>query len=244
MALQLLAMGVDELQAVGDNDALGCEQAVHLGVLGGVERHKIIGHDTTATINHTMLAQGVILEGVGQMDAVLIGKLTMLVTLIEVECIVFAVALLIGFLDATTTGRIVMSYGETYLASILKGKRTLYQSFAKGTTTYDHSAILVLYGSRDYLGCRSGELIGENHNLALAPTTIGLGTILLARCGTTMGIDDKVALLQELIGYLGCCLKITSAIVLKVEDEVSHAFLLERVHRLRNLLMTRHSETA
>lgn len=94
LALQLLAMGVDELQAMVDDDALGCKQAMHLGVLGCIERHEIIGHDASAAINHTMLAQGVILQRVGQVNAVLIGKLTMLVSLVKIHRIILAVAFL------------------------------------------------------------------------------------------------------------------------------------------------------
>ena len=113
LALQLLAMGVDELQAVVDDDALGCKQAMHLGVLGRIERHEIIGHDASAAINHTMLAQGVILQRVGQMDAVLVGELAVLVAVVEIHGIILALALLVRLLDASAARRIVMGYGET-----------------------------------------------------------------------------------------------------------------------------------
>ena len=237
-------MGVDELQAVVDDDALGCKQAMHLGVLGRIERHEIIGHDASAAINHTMLAQGVILQRVGQMDAVLVGELAVLVAVVEIHGIILALALLVRLLDASAARRIVMGYGETYLATILKGKRTLHQSLAKSATTYDNASVLVLYGTRHNFGCRSRELVGENHELALAPASVGLSTELLSRRCTAIGVDDEVAFLQKLVGYLGCRLKIASTIVLKVEDEVFHAFLLERVHSDRNLLVAGHSEAA
>ena len=57
-------MRIDELQTLVDDDALGCQLTVHLGVLGCIQRHEIIWHDSTTTINYTMLAQGIILQTV------------------------------------------------------------------------------------------------------------------------------------------------------------------------------------
>ena len=57
-------MRIDELQTLVDDDALGCQLTVHLGVLGCIQRHEIIWHNAATTINHTMLAQGIILQTV------------------------------------------------------------------------------------------------------------------------------------------------------------------------------------
>lgn len=102
-----------------------------------------------------------------------------------------------------------MGDGETNLTAILEGERTLHQSLAEGTTTYHHTTVLVLDGTRNDFGGRGSKLIGEHHNLALAPTTISLSTELLTRSLATIGIDNQIAFLQELIGNLSRRLEIT-----------------------------------
>ena len=72
-------MRIDELQALVDDDALGCQLAMHLGVFRCVQWHEIIGHDSAATINHTMLAQCVILQAVRKMDVELLVDLILYV---------------------------------------------------------------------------------------------------------------------------------------------------------------------
>ena len=57
-------MRIDELQTLVDDDTLGCQLTVHLSVLGCIQRNEIIWHDSTTTINYTMLAQGIILQTV------------------------------------------------------------------------------------------------------------------------------------------------------------------------------------
>ena len=237
-------MSVDELQTMVDDDALGSQLAVHLGIFGCIQWHEVIWHDTTATINHTMLSQSVILQGISQVDAVLVGELTMLVSLVKIHRIVLTVTFLIWFLNTSATWGIVMGDGETNLTAILEGERTLHQSLAEGTTTYHHTTVLVLDGTRNDFGGRGSKLIGEHHNLALAPTTIGLSTELLTRSLATIGIDNQIAFLQELIGNLSRRLEITTSIVLQVEDEVFHALLLQGIHRLRNFLVAGHTETS
>ena len=52
----MLAMIIYVAQVGIDNDTLGSQLAMKLGVLRGIERHEIIWHDTTTTINRAMLA--------------------------------------------------------------------------------------------------------------------------------------------------------------------------------------------
>ena len=237
-------MSIDKLQTVIDDNALSRQLTMHLGVFGRVERHEIIRHNATAAINHTMLAQGVILQRVGQVNAVLIGKLTMLVSLVKIHRIILTVALLIRLLDASAAWRIVMGNGETDFTAIFEGKRTLHQSLAKGSATHHYTTVLILYSTGNDFSRRSRKLISEDNNLALAPATISLSTELLTGSSTTIGIDYQITLLQELISYLRRSLQIASTIILQVEDKVFHALLLQRIHRLGNLLVARHSETS
>ena len=52
----------------------------------------------------------------------------MLVTLVQIHRIIQSVTFLIWLLDASATRRIVMGDGETNLAAIIEGQRTLHQS--------------------------------------------------------------------------------------------------------------------
>ena len=99
---QFAAMTVDVAQTGIDDDALGHQLAVELGVLQGVEGHKDIGHDAAATINRAVELEGVILERVVEMDAVGMGQLAVLEPVVKILGIVFTVAFLIGFLDASS----------------------------------------------------------------------------------------------------------------------------------------------
>ena len=237
-------MRIDKLQAVVDDDALGCQLTVHLGVLGSIQRNEIIRHDATATINHTMLAQSIILQAVGKMDAVLVGELAMLVAIVEIHRIIQSVSLLIRLLDTSAARRIIMCDGEANLAAIIEGERTLNQSLAEGSATYHHSTILILNGSGNNLCGRSCKLIGKHYHLTLAPSSVSLRLILLTGSCTTTGINDEISLLQELVGYLSRCLKVAAAIILKVEDQVFHSHFLERIHRRSHLLVAGQAEAS
>ena len=176
------------------------------------------------------------------MDAVLIGKLAMLVTVVEIHRIIQSVALLIRFLNASAARRIIMCDGEANLAAIIEGERTLHQSLAEGSTANHHATVLILDGSGNNLCGRSGKLVGKHHHLALAPSAVSLRLVFLARRSTTAGINDEIALLQELVGNLSRSLKIASTIILKVEDKVLHSLLFQRIHRYCYLFMTGKTE--
>ena len=119
------------------------------------------------------------------MDAVLIGELAMFVTLVQIHRIIQSVTFLIWLLDASAARRIVMGDGETNLATIIEGQRTLHQSLAEGSATNYYTTVLILDGSGNNFGGRSGKLIGEHHHLALAPSAVSLRLVFLARRSTT-----------------------------------------------------------
>ena len=137
-----------------------------------------------------------------------------------------------------------MGDGETNLAAIIKGQRTLHQSLAEGSATNHYTTVLILDGSGNNLCGRSCKLIGKHYHLALAPSAVSLRLVLLAWSCTTAGINDEIALLQELVGYLSRSLKIASAIILKVEDKVLHSLLFQRIHRYCYLFMTGKTEAS
>ena len=58
LSAQLLAVVVDILQVDLDDNALGGQLPVEACVLGGVERHEVVGHDASSAIHHTLLPEG------------------------------------------------------------------------------------------------------------------------------------------------------------------------------------------
>ena len=62
MGFELLAVIVHVLQVLADDNVFSHEIAVERRVLRCVERHKVVGHDATATIYRAVLAQRVILK--------------------------------------------------------------------------------------------------------------------------------------------------------------------------------------
>ena len=95
-------MAVDKAQ-IGGNDNVLCRQVtMETGELGRIERHKLIRHDATASIDNTMLLQGIELERVGKVDAIRTHQLATLQPDQHILRIVLDMTLLVRLLDATS----------------------------------------------------------------------------------------------------------------------------------------------
>ena len=64
LLLQLTTMLIDIAQIGSNNDRLGCQLTMILGVL------QLVGHNASTAINQTMLVQGVIFQRVGKMHTI------------------------------------------------------------------------------------------------------------------------------------------------------------------------------
>ena len=162
----------------------------------------------------------------------------------HIHGIILAIALSIGFLYATTCGSIIMRHGESDHRTVGQVDGALHKSLAKGSATDDLASILILYGSRDNLRCRSRILVDEHHNLSVEEFSVTLGLIFIALHSSSLGIYYKVALLQKFVGYIHRCLQITASVALKVEDKVAHTLLGEFLKSLAKLIMRCGSEIA
>ena len=138
-------------QVLLDNNTLGRQFTMITGVDGRIEGHIIVRHDTTTTIDRTMLSERLILQRISEMDTVDIGQLATLQTIHHIHRIVFASTLGIRFLDTTTRGRIVMCDGQADHRTIRQINRSLHQSFSECATAYHQTAILILNGTRHNL---------------------------------------------------------------------------------------------
>ena len=142
--MQLLTMFIDIAQVSGDDNGLGSQLTMVLRVLQCVKGYELIGHDATSAINHPMLLQGIALQRVGKVDTICRHQLTTLQAVEHVLRIIFLVAFLIGFLDAAARGRIVVGNGETNHRTVRQVDRALYQALAKGATSHNDAAVVVL----------------------------------------------------------------------------------------------------
>ena len=124
-----------------------------------------------------------------------------------------------------------MGYGETYHRTVVELDRTLHQTLAERAAAYHGSAVLVLDGAGDDLGCRRRILVDEHAYLALLKASAATCVVLLTLLGASLGIHYEVALLQELLNDAHSRLQVAAAVVLKVEDKVAHACFLQRVDR-------------
>ena len=184
-----------------------------------------------------MLTKGLILQRIDKVDAVCIGQLTTLQAIHHIHGIVFLVAFRIGLLDTTARGGVVMSDGEADHRTIGQIDRTLDEAFTKGSATHNDTTILILDGTCDNLCCRSCETIDQDNHLSIEEHTTTIGLILHTRHFQTLGIDNEIAPLQELVGDIDSGFQISTTILLKVEDKVNHTCLTQFIETLKEFLM-------
>ena len=95
-----------------------------------------------------------------------------------------------------------MGNGEPNHRTVGQVDGTLNESFTKGATTHHNASVVVLNGTRNNLSSRGGIAIDEDYHLALGKESATISLILCTRHTTTLGVNDEVASIQELIGYL------------------------------------------
>ena len=137
-----------------------------------------------------------------------------------------------------------MGNGEPNHRTVGQVDGTLNESFTKGATTHHNASVVVLNGTRNYLSSRGGIAIDEDYHLTFGKESATIGLIFCARHTTTLSIDDEVASIQELIGYLHGSMQIPSPILLQVKNERLHAFFLQLLQTLAELIVCGGAKTA
>ena len=186
-----------------------------------------------------MLFQRLILQRIGKVYAVSIGKFTMLITVDKVHSIVLYLTFLVWFLYAAARRGVVMSHCEAYHGAVRQVYRALHEALSERATAYDGAAILVLNGTRDNLCRRCGVFIDEHYHLSVEETPVASRPELLSSHGTTLCIYEQIVLGQQLIEHFSSSLQITSAIVFQVNDEVFHAAFIQAFQRVEELTVGR-----
>ena len=93
-------MLIDIAQIGIDDNALGSQLTMILGIFKCVKGYKFVWHDATSAIDHAMFLQSIILQGVSKMDAVSTHQLTTLQAIIHIHLIIFLLTFLVWLLDA------------------------------------------------------------------------------------------------------------------------------------------------
>ena len=114
------------------------------GVLRRVKRYEVVGHDASAAIYRAVLAQGLELQRVGEVDAVGGIELTMLEAPLYILAIGLALSFHIRLLDAAAGGCEVVGDGELDHRTVGKLYRTLDESLSEGASSHDFRAVLIL----------------------------------------------------------------------------------------------------
>ena len=210
--------------------------------LCGVQRHEVVWHDATASIDRAMTAKRLALQRVGETDGVGRIKLAVLESLLDIMGIVLTVALLVWLLDASSGRSVVMRNGKTNHRTVLKLYRALHQSLTEGAATDDRGAVVVLHGSRDNLCCRGRILIYEDAELQILQLAASVRLIFHAILRLALGIYNKVVLAEQLVGDVDGSLQISTSVVLEVENETLHAGTLQGVCGCDKLAVRRGTE--
>ena len=167
----------------------------------------------------------------------------MLQAVLEILVVVLRIPLLVRLLNAAAGWSVIMCDGETDHRTVGHVERTLHETLAKRASAHHLATVVVLQRSRDNLGSRCRKLIYKHHHLSVEQLARPVRLVIHARRAQSAGINDEVVLRQELIGNLHCRLQIASAILLKVEQKVLHALLLQLVHSRHELVVCRGTET-
>ena len=137
-----------------------------------------------------------------------------------------------------------MSNGQANHGTIWQVDRSLDEAFAKGSTSDDNASVVVLNGSRDNLSSRCRIAVNQDNDLAFGEQSSTLGLVFGPLSPAPVGVNNKIASLQELLRNLYSCLEIASAILLQIENKRLHARLRQFVHTLDELIVRCSTKTA
>ena len=191
------------------------------GVARGIRRHEDVGHDASTPVYHTMVLQGIVFQRVGQVDAVGIHELTVLVPLLQVFHIV-VIAAFVRFLDKASRRGEIAGDGQTHHAVVGQVERFLHQSFAESTSSHDQSPVPVLHRPGKDLTCRGSTFVHQHHQAhLLQASSVGGKEVLPFQMGT-LHVHDELFGGHELIHQVGGCREHPSAVIAQVEDKTVH----------------------
>ena len=88
-------------QVLLDDNTLGSQFTMVFGIKRGIQRYKLIRHDTTATIDDAMLAQRLVFQGISEMHAVGICQFATLQAVQHIHRVILIATFGVRLLDTT-----------------------------------------------------------------------------------------------------------------------------------------------
>ena len=207
-----------------------------VGIKRRIQRNKVIGHDASSSINSTLKFQRAEFQRIWQMNAVGMHQFAMSIALIQFFVVIRQIAIvalgtirigLVRFLDTTASRRIITRGSQSYHRTVVQIDGTLHQSFAECTSSHNGTSIPILNGSCYNFTCRSGVFIHQNNEFPITQTAVSFGIVVLAARCPSFCINDQILLFEELISHIYGGIKVTTTVVLKVEDQINHSHALE-----------------
>ena len=215
--------------------ALADEVSVELAVVGRVDRDEDVGHDASTAVNGAP-AVGLVFQRVGEVDAVGMVVFAVFEAFLHLLGIVLN-AVFVGTLDATTRRRVVTRGGEADDGAVGQVERSLYQTFAEGTTADDDATVVVLDGPRENLAGRGRAFVDEDDEFAGGVKSVFLAPPFLTRRVYAFGEDDEFVFGEELVDELDGGVEVAARVAAQVEDERLHALCLQLGESLHELLV-------
>jgi len=142
---------------------------------------------------------------------------------------------LLGFLYASSGGGIVAGNGEPQGGPVGEKNLLLHQPLAEGSAAYHHAPVVVLDSPGQDLAGRSGELVDNDGHGGVDAAPLGGGVNILPWASFPLGVHNKLALGEELVGDVGGGIEVSARVAPKVDDNLFHPLLLQLIHRFNKL---------
>ena len=139
---------------------------------------------------------------------------------------------------------VVVRYCEAHHRAVGEFYGPLHKTFAERSASHYLSAVLILYGSAKYFGSRRRVFVHQYNHFSVEQPAVSPRAVFLAFRRASLCIDYQVVLCQKLVSHKHGSLEISSAVVLQVYYDVSHAMAFQRVDTLHELLVRSRAETS
>ena len=162
------------------------------------------------------------------MNTVSIHQFTVVETFYQVLVVIDSTV--VRFLDGTSRWSIIARNSQTNHGTIRQVDRTLHQSFAERTASYDNSSIPILHCTADNFAGGSRIFIYQDDKASITEISVSFGVEITAFGSPSFRVDNQFFLPQEFVGKVDSCIKVTSSVSLQVENQVLHTLFLKACH--------------
>ena len=220
-----MTVGILDRIAVEDIAARHLDEILrHIGRVG---RDEYVRHDTAAAV-YDLSTRSHPFERIGKMNAVGRKKLVVLIAVIKVLFVVSVIADRVGFLDRTARRGIVTRRRQPQGRTVAVRYLALHEAFAERTASDDRTPVVILQRSGENLARRGASFVDQHHDLHILRLAFAVGVFAHLLVVTVFGIDDQLALVQELVGHGDRLVEKSARVAPQVEDQLRHTLGAQR----------------